>query len=139
MDQMVAADLLGEMPVLAGERPHHVGLAHVLEPEAVGEVERESGRKRLGDVGPVVLVKAEGEGDTSVGSRATAAKPDADAFSLLRVRQSKAVVRGQPIVCEAHLAWHVLGHLGELVLDVPGRRGAEVPRRHATALAPLRA
>ena len=134
MDQMVAADLLGEMPVLAGERPHHVGLAHVLEPEAVGEVERESGRKRLGDVGPVVLVvKAEGEGDTTVGSSA------ADAFSLLRVRQSEAVVRGQPIVCEAHLAWHVLGHLGELVLDVPGRRGAEVPRRHATALAPLRA
>ena len=136
MDQMVAADLLGEMPVLAGERPHHVGLAHVLEPEAVGEVERESGRKRLRDVGPVV-VKAEGEGDTAVGS--SAADAGADAFSLLWVRQSEAGVRGQPIVCEAHLAWHVLGHLGELVLDVPGRRGAEVPRRHAIALAPLRA
>ena len=124
MDQMVAADLLGEMPVLAGERPHHVGLAHVLEPEAVGEVERESGRKRLGDVGPVVLVvKAEGEGDTAVGSSATDA--GADAFSLLWVRQSEAGVRGQPIVREAHLAcWHVVGHLGELVLDVPGRRGA---------------
>ena len=80
MEQM-AADLLGEVPVLASERGHRVGVADVLQSETVREVERQRRRKGVGDVGPVVvvvLVKAKGEGDAAAISCSTA-----DAFDLL--------------------------------------------------------
>lgn len=61
----MAADLLGEMPVLTAERTHHVGVADILKSKAVREVERERSRKGFSDVGPVVLVKAKGERDAA--------------------------------------------------------------------------
>lgn len=135
MEQM-AAHLLGEVPVLASERGRHrVGVAHVLQPEPVREVERKRRREGLGDVGPVVLVEAEGEGD------AAAAPGAARAFGLLvGVRQCNAVVvvvlRGHPatVVREAHLSRHVVGHRGELALDVPMCGVGAAVLRHAAAL-----
>lgn len=69
----MATHLLAEMPVLASERTHHVGITDLLQPETVGEVGREGRRERLGDAHPVVLVEAEGEGHTTVPRPADAA------------------------------------------------------------------
>lgn len=128
MEQM-ATDLLGEMPVLTTKWAHHVGITNVLQSETMGKIERKRGRKGLSNVSSViVLVKAKGEWDTASIRGTTGANE----VRLVVVRHRDAVMRGEPVVCEAHLTGDVMGHLGEAVLDVPGGGDAVIPGHAAT-------
>ena len=98
--KQVATNLLCEMPVLASERAHHVGVIHILQSETVGEVGRERGWKRLGEADPIVLVKTEGEGDAAVPRPTEAGTDSADLLVLWRCH---AVLRRESVVREAHL------------------------------------
>ena len=111
--EQVAAHLLGEMPVLASERAHHVGVADVLQPETVGEVGRDRRRQRLPEADPIVLVEAEGEGDAVV--------PRPAGMVVLWRRHASMLLGGQRVVSrEGHLALDGVGHLGELILEAMG-------------------
>jgi hypothetical protein len=133
MHQMATNNLLGEAPVLASERAHHVGcVADVLEPETVGKVGREGGREPLSDADLVVVVEAEGEGDSAV------PRPAEAAAHMLVLRRGNAGVmrRGLPIIRDAHLSLDG-GHLGELIRDAMRSRDVVVSRDTA-ALPELR-